>query len=290
MTKLTKPRNTGWGDNLIDVRKDKGEIAKSAEDKILAEYLIQLRKIFETDNQVKSIIIDSKPAIAAKSRLLKLLTHECKPDSKDLFERAMDIVLNELDNFRDKPASLYLIDRNTGMPIMPMTDELIYTPPDYIGEDGKLHKSKPILHPGIAASLTLAVYGKNKLQRHLKKITGPLSEQAYKHLSEPERIIEMVKERLNYIGVEISDNPNECDQVIEFGREQVEGIMQSPNIRFHRAHMFAAILAHKILKLGGKAAKYTIGSIESKQNTKQKWYTVKIGVLELAVIDEIMNN
>jgi len=278
MTKITKHKDITWGDNLIDIRKNGSNDIAIIEKKILASYLIQFRKIFETNDLVKNEIINSNPAISAKPKLLKLLAYECKPDSEDLFEQAIDIILNELDTFREKPPSLYLIDGETGMTIMPMTDELIYTPPDYIGEDGKLHKSRPMLHPGIAASLTLAVYGKTKIQQHLKKATNNTTKQAYKHLSNPEQIIEMAKERLTYLGVKIDSDPYKCDQTIEFGREQVEGIMQSPNIKFHRTHMFAAILAHKILALGGKSAKYFIGSIENKENSKQRWYTVKIGV------------
>jgi len=278
MTKLVKHKSAAWGDDLVEARESGKEIVGQTVKKVLATYLLQLRKILETNSRIKQIVIDSDPAKAAKPKLMKLLAFECKPDSEDLFEQAIDIILDELDNFREKPSSLYLVDGDTGMTVMPMTDELIYTPPDYIGEDGKLHKAKPILHPGMAASLTLAVYGQAKIQRHLKKAADPISKQAYKHLSGAEQILEMAKDRLGHIGVKISDNPDKCDQIVEFGREQVEGVMQSPNIRFHRAHMFAAVLAHKILELGGRSAEYFVGSIENKKNAKQSWYTVEIGV------------
>lgn len=277
MTKLIKHKNTGWGDDLATVKKHGGDIA-TTEKKVLARYLLELRKTFETNHKAKSIIVNSDPAISAKPQLLKLLSIEYQPDSMEIFEQAVEIILEELDEFRKKPSSLYLIDGETGMTIMPMTDELIYTPPDYVGEDGKLHKAKPILHPGVAASLTLAIYGKARIKRHLAKVKDDISKQAYKHLSNPEQIVEMAKERLAYLGVEVTSDPDRCNQTIEFGREQVEGIMQSPNIRFHRAHMFAAVLAHKILALGGRSAKYFIGPVKSQEHSKQRWYTVEVGI------------
>lgn len=267
MTKLAKHESS-----------QKCDLTEITSEKVLANYLLKFRKILETNDQIRNEIINSSPAKAAKPRLMKLLTSECDSDTKDLFEQAIEIILSELDDFREKPGSLYLVDSNTGMTVMPMSDELVYTPPDYVGEDGKLHKSKPMLHPGMAASLTLAVYGKAKIQRHLKKATDLVSKQAYKHLSGPEQILEMAKERLNYLGVVVNDAPDKCDQIIEFGREQVEGVMQSPNTRFHRAHMFAAVLAHKMLKLGGKTAEYSIGPIKNQENSKQRWYTVEVGV------------
>lgn len=264
MTKLVKHR--------------KADLVETTDEKILANYLLQFRKIFETNGQIRNVVINSDPAIAAKSKLTRLLAGECKPGTEELFKQAIDILLTELDEFRKKPSSLYLVDEDTGKAIMPMTDDLIFTPPDYIGEDGLWHKSKPTLHPGITASLALAVYGKAKLKKHLQKITDPISEQAYKHLSEPEQILEMVKTRFAHLGIEIIDAPDRCDQKIEFGREQVEGIMQSPNIRFHRAHMFAAVLAQKLLKLGGRSARYFVGSITNEKNSKQTWYIIEAGV------------
>ncbi len=254
------------------------DLVEKTSSNVLAGYLLRLREIFETNDQIKSIVVNSEPASAAKSKLLKLLTNEYKSNSKDRFEQALNIILDELDDLRQKSSSMYLIDKSTGMPIMPITEDLIYTPQDYTGEDGKLHKSKPMLHPGVASSLALHTSSKAKLQKHLSKAKDPTSEQAYKHLSEPEQILEIVKEKLTCMGVEITSTTDKCDKVIEFGREQVEGIMQSPNIRFHRTHMFAAILVNKILKLGGKSSKYSVGPVKNKETSKQTWYTMEVDV------------
>jgi hypothetical protein len=260
------------------VKHKKADLVEITDEKILANYLLQFRKILETNGQIRNVVVNSDPAIEAKPKLMRMLADQCKPGSEKLFKQAIDILLTELDEFRRKPSSLYLVDEDTGKAIMPITDDLVFTPPDYVGEDGLLHKSKPTLHPGITASLALAVYGKAKIKKHLQKATDSISKQAYKHLSGPEQILEMVKERFDYLGIEIIEAPDRCDQTIEFGREQVEGVMQSPNIRFHRAHMFAAVLAHKLLKLGGRSARYFVGSITNEKNTKQTWYTVEVGV------------
>lgn len=265
MTKLVKRKKADLGELTEEIQQT------------LARYLLDIRKEFETNDEAKNTVISSDPAIDAKPKLLELFAHKCKPGTEKLFEEAIEIALNELDGFRKNPASLYLIDNATGKAVMPITDDLIYTPPDYVGEDGKLHKAKPIIHPGISSSLTLAVYGKAKLERHLKKIKDPITEQAYKHLHGPEQILEMAKERLVHNGISISDDSTKCDKIIEFGREQAEGVMQSPNIHFHRAHMYAAVLAHKIMKLGGQSAEYFVGAIENKKNSKQSWYVVQVG-------------
>ena len=156
---------------LVERKKaDLGELTEEIQ-QTLARYLLDIRREFETNDEAKNIVISSDPAIDAKPKLLELFAHKCKPGTEKLFEEAIEIALNELDGFRKNPASLYLIDNATGKSVMPITDDLIYTPPDYIGEDGKLHKAKPVVHPGISSSLTLAVYGEAKLKRHLKKIS-----------------------------------------------------------------------------------------------------------------------
>lgn len=277
---LSISRDIPWGEDLIRIRSRGGELAKQVESRILAKYLLLIRNKLETDGQLNRIVASSKPASAAAPKVTVLLREFIELETEDLFEQAVIIILDELEQLRTKDPSLYLVNAETGMVSMPipkeLTRDLVYTPPDYLGEDNQWHKAHPMLHPGIAASIVLATQDNFRLQKALKGINEPLIKQAYDHLSSPERIVEMAKEKLLHIGMVSDDTINVPETQILFGYENAEDIFQSPNTRFSRIHLLSSVLARKIRGLGSN--RFSISKISVKKSAKQKWYVVQARV------------
>lgn len=252
------------------------ELTEHTEDKQLVEYLILVRYQLENDTKLKDIVVNSNPAIEAKGTVIQHLLAYIKPDTETLFRKAVEQILSELDDIRTKKPSLYLVDQSTGNLLMPVDNNSIFTPPDYVGEDGKIHKSNPIVHPGVSSSLAMAMHKHAKINKAIAKSKkNPATKQAYTHLVDPDKIIEFTKEKLQTAGVEISTSISvEESHTIEFGREQITGVFQSSNLYFHRIQIFSSTLAHKILKL--KFKKCEFGKLESKHNSKQQWYVIEV--------------
>jgi hypothetical protein len=277
-------KNIEWGKDLASLRQrggEAGEAGEAAEAKLLAQYMLDIRNQLETNLQAREIAARAKPAIIAFSELAEILTPIIKPGTGDIFEKALEEILIELDQLRISEAGLILIDNETGKSILSLTPDMIYTPPDYIGDDGLVHKAKPILHPSISSALGLAAQDKSIILNQLEKARDPKTKLAYEHVANPNRITELAVERLKNIGVHITEDINGIQaKDIEFGREQVDGIRQAPNIRFHRANMFAAILATKVFRECGEKGLCSFGPIRLMKNAKQRWYLIGVKTLQ----------
>lgn len=266
-----------WGEDLVALRQKGGEIAEDAESRILSKYMLEIRKRLETDKEARQTAADAKPAMEAKDELMRIfaLANMISPGTEDLCEKALTEILYELDHIRETGAGLMLIDAKTGKAVLPLTPDMIYTPPDSIGEDGKLRKSAPILHPGISASLGMKIQDEARHIELLRKASK--ARDAYAHITDPGKITELAKERLQNLNITIVDSlPGVESVTLEFGREQVSGIEQSPNLHFHRAYMYAAVLATKILKACGSYGVCSFGPIQLLKNSKQRWYTIDV--------------
>ena len=281
--KLARIGLPGWGEDLATLRE--GELAEAAEEKLLTRYLLAIRKKFESDIQIQQIAANARPANSAKTELMKLCQSISQSGSEDIFEKAMDEILSELDHLRESNVGLTIVDTHNGQIVMPLSENMIYTPPDYIGDDGKLHKSKPILHPGISSTLGLARQETAKQEILLQKALAPGATSAYQHITEPNSICAMAAERLQQAGVRVVLELEAPEIEFEYGREQVSGIEQSPNLRFHRANMFAAVLATKILQTCGPHGTCSIGRARLKRNAKQRWHTVGVKIKSPAELE-----
>lgn len=252
------------------------EIVEHVETKQLAEYTLLIRQQLETNIKLRDAVVNSEPASEARGKVTQHLSRHIKLGTIEIFRKAVEQVLTELDELRKRKPSLYLIDQSTGNLIMPVDKDLIYTPPDYMGADGKIHKSNPVVHPGISSSLAIATHKQAKTNKAIAKSKkNPATAQAYTHISDPDKIIDLTKEKLQTAKIEICDHlESGLCETIEFGREQSDGVFQSSNLHFHRIQLFSSTLAHKIIKFNYK--KCAFGKLETKHNSKQQWYIVEV--------------
>ena len=247
--------------------------------KVFVRYLIEIRKLLETDTTAREIASRPGTAVSHKYKLLEYLINIVCPESTEAFEKAIDEILEELDCLRKSDAGLVLIDTNTGKSVIPLSPEMIFTPPDYIGEDGELHKSKPVLHPGISSAFGLIAYESDRKRELARRAAKPNSKDAYEHLFNPQLIAVRASELLASLGIKIDmDLPVEAIE-FEFGREHISGIDHSVNLRFHRANMYSAILATKIIQKYGKSGVCSFGVVHHKKNSKQQWFVVEVKFL-----------
>jgi hypothetical protein len=194
--------------------------------------------------------------------------------------KAIDLFYKELEFQRENKASVYLVDNETGRTLTPIDESCIYTPSDYIDENGDTKHAQPILHPGISSSIIMHKYESNKHDNLIKSVEEK-SKFAAIHAVDPNQILEMTKNRLNK-NIEITDNFVGEEIELGIGKENIAGMEQAPNPGFHRVAVFSSLLANKInflLKNGGKCE---IKEIKESKNSKERWYTVKLKTLSTA--------
>lgn len=255
-------------------------------------YVLQIRKELEENLIARDLVANSYPASLAKPELIQILSEErdgrdypvLRPGGEAVLNAAVDRILSELEKQRKSGSSLYMVDGETGDLIMPLTKAGIYQPPDYVGEDKKVHRPLPIVHPGITSSLALARAEAFKKNQALEKYKDdPVAKKAFEHLVEPQKMVDTALEKLKERGItSTSLNDREPDEEITFGREHVNGVFQSPNLSFDRSSMFAASLLKKLLMLCGSNSEIQVGELEQVDNGKQRWYKLGVSVVKSA--------
>lgn len=276
--------------------KDRGEVVLrhggaivESDDRTLASYLVQVRRELEENLEAREMVAAADPPSEAREELLRILrAHRSgrdvpvqKPGSDGLLEAAVDQVLGELGRQRSLPPSLYLVNSETGGVVMPIPSGGVYHPPDYVGEDGETHRAKPIVHPGLTSSLAMAAAAEHRKESLLERHRGdPVAMKALEHLTEPQKMVQDAGERLRSQGVSVSglEDGEDPEESVEFGREHVNGVLQSPNLSFHRSSMFAGILATRLLKMCGSGGEVRVGRLREKSNGKQRWYQLGVTV------------
>lgn len=267
MNSLTKPETSSLS----------SEFPKN---KIFAVCALKLRKLLETDDLLKKTVAAAVPAISAKQALIDAASQEGQ-DAEVLSEAAEDL-LNELEQQRKNPPSLYLVSQETGKSIMPISASDIYTPPDYVGLDGKTHKSAPILHPGITSSLAVSVHEAER-EKSILSLAG--DSPAYKHLSDPSCLVSLTEQKLTG-KVELAELPKESCTTIKFGVENSAGVEQSINESFHRAELYSALLAKKIVSACGGSGRCQIVRIDRVRGAKQHWYEASVKIDRTPILSQ----
>ncbi len=187
---------------------------------------------------------------------------------KEMLERAVDYLLDELDHMSTLGHASYVIDVSTGKPIAPVDDRTIYTPPDYVDEGGTLRKARPILNPGMASALGLA---KQEQYRALSAIAESKDPGTHEHLKDPKSILRTAKEALETLGIHAAGN-GAVEVTLKVGAEQVDGVLQAPNPRFHRAASFGHSLAAQIVKAGYGSC--SLVGLRKMADSRSSWYEV----------------
>lgn len=263
-----------WGEDVHALWKESGKsgaLARKAGERIFAEYAIALRKVFESDETAREILIGSTPAVDAKDMILYSFSHLAREESRDVFEKAVVFVLEELDRLRKAPPSLYIVDSKTGRAAIPLGENGIYQPPDFVDEGGNLRRAKPIVHPGISSSLALAEAESNRrLQVEEAAAASPLAKMAFDHLTDPESVAKKANELLRKAGVEPCEDGEEI--FVEFGHESIAGPLQSVNVAFHRRELLGRLLANKVIeKLCGNGVATVVGAAKEGGAKRQWW-------------------
>ena len=279
--KVSESQNL-WGDDprmeLVKTRDAGLVIADDLLQKAEAKYLIDIRQRLQSDQKINKMAADAFPAISALIPLADEMRDLVKEGSEDIFLSMLEYILNELDELRkEKPAS-YLIDDRTGKIVAPIEEDTIIRPDPIVDENGIVQVQNPYVNPILAASIALDAAAKERDTKIQRLAADPINGLAYKHLTEPDRIIELAKERLRTFGITILDEPNseKEKETIEFGREITEADHQAPNIRYHRLSVYSAVLATIISKKCEKGGICWISPIQKKMNSKQRWYQVEV--------------
>jgi hypothetical protein len=249
-------------------------LSKSGSASLNAKYLLAIRKFIHDSTELAQLIADSDPAISCAADVYTLIAHTILPGTEEIFKSAIHEILEELDRHRQLPSSLYLIDQHSGKAVIPISERDIYQPPDYIGEDGKLQKSKPIVHPKITSSLALAQAEQYNRQKIQKLAEHPVHGLSYRHLTEPDQISELIRSKLEHIGFQFIPQSESNVVEMEFGREIIEADMQSHNHRFNRIQSYAAIVATKIVRLNENKHPMWMGPISLRKNSKMRWFVI----------------
>jgi hypothetical protein len=252
---------------------------------VIAGYLLQLRSLLQKSQKLTDTVAAQDKAIEAKPHLIEAmeLAELVKPGTEHLLDKAVETLLDELEQQRKASPSLYLVSCETGMSVMPIGEKDIYYPPKYRGMDGNMHEAKPIVHPGITSSLAIAAHESEK-ERALLALSG--NEIAFAHLSDPDKIVEIAKQKLtNIVSFCQMDGPW---HEIKFGKENAAGMEQSANLAFHRVELFSSILAKRIVSLCGKGGRCQIGKIVKGSSSKQRWYvvSVKLDPVDASCVDK----
>jgi hypothetical protein len=289
MTKLAKIQGDypWWEDahaQLKTARVENNELAEQLEGRIRAGYLRQIRLQLEQNPALRKIAAEAEPAAKAKPDILRALGHLARFGSDDLFEESVDQILRELEVQRKNEGALYLVNDETGELVMPLTENDLFVPPDYVDEDGVTRPGRPVVHPGISAGLAMRAAEAHRRQKVVGLAEDPVRAKAYEHLLEPERILPMVKRRLEHAGIKFAELADIEEKEVEFGRESAEGSFQSVNPAFHRSNMFASVLAQKILNMCGGKGEVELGEIRPMKDNKSRWFVIGIR-LRSAVVE-----
>lgn len=189
----------------------------------------------------------------------------------EALERAVDYLLDELDRMKEEGHGQYLVDASTGKVVAPLTQDLVYQQPDFINEAGQLVKGKKVVDPGFASAVGLAKQKEHRTKLALAKAGGSM---ALEHLRNPDSILDVARRLLSEAGFPEPEGST-SEAVLEIGREQVDGVLQSPSAGFHRHAAYGAVLAKKIM---GRYPACEIVDLSQKENSKERWYEVKVRV------------
>lgn len=206
-----------------------------------------------------------------------LLSHVVMEESAGHFRRALDEIMEELNDRKNQPDRIQLVDLNTGKHELTISPEHIYQPPDMTDEFGNKKRPLPVLHPAIAAPIAINVHEKARISEAIEK-AGPSGALSLQHLSEPESIVRTATKILLQIGYSVGKPETMSGGIlIKFGEENAAHL-QSINQKFHRAQMFGEILSKRViteLKSRNSTGCY-IGEISPKRTAKKRWFEVTV--------------
>jgi hypothetical protein len=271
---LIRVNDGEWGDDPhqnYSIAQKTNDGLDVAEDGVRRSYLLTLRQNFQTDPLTREFLL-AKDVESLRKHLVKF----CHEETKEIFDECINKLLDEL----KQQSSALLVDDSTGESIMPMTEDMIFYPPNYVDENGQTRKARPVVHPKITSTLALSRYEKHK-SAELYKLTK--DELAYQHIHNPNSIRDVATQILSECGWTIISLENGRSERISFGQEPKE--IQSINPMFHRFESFGRTLARKIRELAQDSTTCDVGPIESKNDQKYRWFEVVVLFLNTRTYD-----
>lgn len=251
--------------------------ALSPEDKteILARHLVALRHEFQTNEVIKAIVV-SEVSDAEKVAKISALS-SIDLGYPYLVQNGIILLLKELSSIKAMEPAQYLVDNETGLIVKALEEGDIFTPPDYIGEDGNVYPSQPKVHPKISVALAMSKVEIHNRAALLEKAKLPEYKFTLSHILNPNSILVRARFLLENHGIIISDagleNNEQKPIEIEFGRENIACREQAINPAFHRAHSFGSLLASKIKQIASVGDTVWIGNLTQRSNSKELYYT-----------------
>ena len=280
MSEKTVPSEENWGEDVFSLVTARAlgdeKLARRYESSISTKYKLEIRKNFETNDEIRKLLATTQEPQEIQAEVAALLSGVAKPGTEEIFDRVLKELLLELRGLMKADPSLYLVDESTGKVIMPIKEGAMYQPPPYVDDNGEVHRSRPLLHPGLAAPLAESNHGRDRMQLALENPSH-----VYDHLRTPNAITTAAQDKLQQMNVrrlDDADLTSAKQEVLVFGKEYYEGVMQSPNPMFHRVEAFGGALARQVARLltAKQATRFAFSSVAEKQNSKWRWYEVTV--------------
>ncbi len=243
---------------------------------VRARYLMRLRDMLQRSPNVVSVVSASVPATDAFSFLEQEGQWMVTIGTEDVYKDAVMYVLVELDGLRLGGDQAYVVDTSTGEIVAPLTKEMVLVPPPYVDEGGIERASKPVLNPEVAQALIMRAAAENEAAEVRQKAAHPVKGLAYRHLTEPDRIVELATSRLLESGLRLDEGLDEDVRSFEFGKEAEGSDLQSTNPSYHRLWSYSQALAARVMREAGTGGTFWIGPVRLERDGDSRWYSVLV--------------
>lgn len=252
---------------------------------VRARYLLGLREKLQKDEEIRAVVTSSFPATDAYEFVEKRAWSLLREGTEDLYRDAIMFLLDELDELRKAGDKAYVVDTSTGEIVAPISENTIVRADTWEDEQGITHIPGPMLNPEIARDLILKSASDFRTADLVRRAADPKTGFAYKHLTEPDRIIELAGSTLERRGhrrvTEESELAGWDVFEITFGEETVEADTQSMNPLHHRLWSYSSILARKVDIICGPlqpGTSFWIGRLRLEKDDERRWYAVHVRV------------
>lgn len=243
---------------------------------VRARYLMRLREMMQGSPNVVAVVKASFPATEAFSFLEQEGQWMAAPGTEDVYKDAVMYVLAELDGLRGGGDQAYVVDASTGEIVAPLTKEMVLVPPPYLDEAGVERASKPVLSPEVAQALIMRSAAEHEAAEVRAKAAHPVTGLAYRHLTEPDRIVDLASSRLRESGLTLDPDLDEDVRTFEFGKEAEGSDLQSTNPFYHRLWSYSQVLATRVMRDAGTGGTFWIGPVRLEKDGDHRWYSVLV--------------
>jgi len=256
---------------------------------VRARYLLDLRRRLQDDESIRAVVTASVPATDAYRFVESRAWDVVREGTEDIYRDAVMFLLAELDELRGKGDQAYVVDTSTGEIVAPLTEDILFYPTPYEEErnapDGSVERvtvtPAPILDPKLTSAMLMRAQSDSREAKVRGLAKDPVRGRAYLHLTDPQRIAEIARQRLAESGLRerAETDMGDCEAfTIEFGQEANEADLQATNPFFHRLWSYSAILASRVMQASGTGGEFWLGEVKGGRDEEVRWYSVKARV------------